>query len=59
MKSGKRDRAEGKAHQARGSIKESVGNLVGNPDLKAEGKLEHAEGELQEKVGALKNVLGK
>jgi uncharacterized protein YjbJ (UPF0337 family) len=59
MKSSARDKAEGKIHQAKGKIKEAVGELVGDRDLKVEGKDENLGGKVQEKVGHVKKVLGK
>jgi uncharacterized protein YjbJ (UPF0337 family) len=59
MKSSTRDDAEGKLHQAKGTIKESVGKMVGNRKLQAEGKDEHLQGKVQEKVGQVKKVVGK
>ena len=59
MKSSTRDNAEGKMHQVKGKIKEVVGNLVGDRDLKSEGKVEELGGKVQEKVGEVKKVLDK
>lgn len=59
MKSGTRDKAEGKWHQVKGKIKENGGKAVGNEDLEAEGKGEKLKGKVQEKVGDVKKVLGK
>jgi uncharacterized protein YjbJ (UPF0337 family) len=59
MKSSTQDKAEGKMHQVKGKIKETVGKLVGNKDLEAEGKGENLGGEVQEKVGDVKKVVGK
>ncbi len=59
MKSSTKDKAEGKMHQAKGKIKEVVGEMVGNRDLEAEGKAENIEGKVQEKIGEVKKVLGK
>ncbi|OQX28115.1 MAG: CsbD family protein [Desulfobacteraceae bacterium IS3] len=58
MKSGTRDKAEGKMHQVKGKIKETIGKAVGNDDLEAEGKGENLGGKVQEKVGEVKKVLG-
>ena len=58
MKSSTRDNAEGKIHQAKGRIKEAVGSLVGDRDLKAEGQNENLGGKVQEKVGQVKKVIG-
>ena len=59
MKSSTRDNAEGKLHQAKGKIKEAVGNMVGNCNMRAEGKIENIDGKLQEKRGQIKKVMGK
>ena len=59
MKSSTKDNAEGKMHQVKGKIKETVGKAVGNPDLEVEGKVEKIEGQVQEKVGQIKKVLDK
>jgi uncharacterized protein YjbJ (UPF0337 family) len=59
MKSSTKDKAEGKMHQVKGKVKETVGKVVGNDDLEAEGKSENLEGKVQEKVGDVKKVLGK
>ena len=58
MKSSTKDNMEGKMHQVKGKIKETVGKAVGNPDLEAEGKVESLEGKVQEKVGDVKKVVG-
>ena len=59
MKSSATDNAEGKMHQVKGQIKEAVGKIDGDRDLKAEGKDEHSEGKIQEKLGQVKKVMGK
>ena len=59
MKSSTKDNAEGKLHQVKGKIKETVGKAVGNPNLEAEGKVEKFEGQVQEKLGKIKKVLDK
>ncbi len=59
MKSSTKDKAEGKMHQVKGKVKETVGKAVGNKDLEAEGKGDNLEGKAQEKVGDVKKVLGK
>jgi uncharacterized protein YjbJ (UPF0337 family) len=40
MKSSTRDNAEGPLHKIKRKVKETVGKMVGNPDLKTEGKIE-------------------
>ncbi len=59
MKTSTRDQAEGKLHKMKGEIKETVGELINNPHLKAEGNVEKKEGKAQEKVGKIKKFLGK
>ncbi len=58
MKSSTRDKAEGKMHQVKGKIKETIGKAVGNDDLEAEGKGEKLGGKVQEKIGEVKKVFG-
>ncbi len=59
MKSSTKDKAEGKMHQVKGKVKQSVGKVVGNDDLEADGKTENLHGKAQEKIGAVKKVVGK
>ncbi len=59
MKSSSKDNAEGKMHQGKGKIKETVGKVTGNRDLEAEGKAENLQGKIQEKVGQVEKVIGK
>ena len=58
MKSSTKDKAQGKMHQVKGKIKETVGKIVGNRDLEAEGKNENLHGEVQEKISRLKKSVG-
>jgi uncharacterized protein YjbJ (UPF0337 family) len=57
---------EGNLDQAKGRVKQAVGDLTGNDKLKAEGKIDEtmgkvktAVGEAQKKVGAAIDSLGK
>ena len=59
MKPGIQDEVEGKLHNLKGKVKEKVGELTNDPDLKAEGEAEEIAGKVQEKVGQVKKVLGK
>ena len=59
MKPSTKDNAEGKMHQVKGKIKETVGKVVGNHDLEAEGKVEKLDGKVQEKLGQVEKVVGK
>ena len=59
MKPSTKDNAEGKMHQVKGKVKETVGNIVGNQDLEAEGKVVNLHGKVQEKLGQVEKVVGK
>jgi len=59
MKTSTKDQVEGKLHKVKGEVKETVGELIHNPHLKAEGNIEKKEGKAQEKVGKIKKFLGK
>lgn len=59
MKSSTKDSAEGKMHQVKGKIKETVGEAVGNRNLATEGKIENLDGKVQDKLGQIKKVMGK
>ncbi|EKC81871.1 hypothetical protein M459_0206155 [Staphylococcus epidermidis Scl25] len=47
--------AEDKFEQAKGNIKETVGNATNNEDLKKEGKKDKASGKAKEVVDDVKN----
>jgi uncharacterized protein YjbJ (UPF0337 family) len=59
MKSSTRDNAEAILHKVKGTVKETVGKIVGNPGLETEGKIEKIEGKIQEKRSQVKDVVGK
>ncbi len=48
------DEAKGKFEQAKGTVKDKVGEWTGNDRLEAEGEAQHAEGEAQESWGKVK-----
>ncbi|CAN5437651.1 MAG: CsbD family protein [Pyrinomonadaceae bacterium] len=48
------DEVEGKYEQAKGTVKEKVGEVTGNERLEAEGEADHAAGEGQETWGKFK-----
>lgn len=56
MKSSTKNNAEGKMHQAKGKIKETVGKAVGNRDLEAKGKIENLDGKVQQKRGQIEKA---
>jgi uncharacterized protein YjbJ (UPF0337 family) len=59
MKSGTRDKVEGKMHQVKGKIKATVGKVINNNELEAEGNIENIGGKAQEKLGEIKKVAEK
>jgi uncharacterized protein YjbJ (UPF0337 family) len=52
-----KDRVEGVAHQAKGTLKEKAGKLTGDAKTEAEGKAEKAAGKVQNAVGGLKDAV--
>ena len=59
MKSSTQDKVEGKLHQIKGSLKETVGKVTQNSELEVKGKIEKAGGKVQEKMGQVKEVVEK
>lgn len=59
MKSKTKNSSEGRIHQARGKIKETIGRIVNNHELEVEGKVEKAEGKIQERVGEIEKDMKK
>jgi uncharacterized protein YjbJ (UPF0337 family) len=52
-----KDRIEGSANQAKGTIKQAAGKLTGDAKLKAEGAADKANGKLQNAIGGTKDAL--
>jgi uncharacterized protein YjbJ (UPF0337 family) len=59
MNSGAKDKAQGKARETKGRIKEAAGKMTGRPDLEQKGTEEKIAGKVQHKIGQIKNVFGK
>ena len=51
-----KDRVAGIAHNIAGSVKEGLGNLVGDAKLQTEGAAEKAAGQVQNAVGGMKDA---
>ncbi|SMH60148.1 CsbD family protein [Azospirillum agricola] len=51
-----KDRIEGAARTAKGTIKETAGKLMGDTKMEAEGKTEKAAGKVQNTVGGAKDA---
>jgi len=49
--------SSGSGKQVTGSVKDSVGSVLGDTKLQAEGKLDKAEGRAQNTVGSVKDTL--
>jgi uncharacterized protein YjbJ (UPF0337 family) len=59
MKPSTKDEIAGKVHEVKGDIKEKVGQLTNDPDLKAEGTGEKIAGKVQKKIGQVEKVVEK
>jgi uncharacterized protein YjbJ (UPF0337 family) len=53
-----KDEIEGKFDQAKGSIKEGLGNLTGDDKLRSEGSADKLKGDVQEGFGGAKRKVG-
>ena len=51
------NRVIGAGKQVKGSIKEAIGQLVGDAKLQADGKADRAEGKVQNLIGSIKDTL--
>ena len=49
---------DGKVDRAKGKIKQAVGDLTGDDDLKAEGRGDEAAGKVEEAVGRTSRKVG-
>lgn len=58
MKPSTYDKATGKLHEVKGTIKEKAGQLTNNPDLEAEGRAEKNTGKVQNWVGKVEKAVG-
>ena len=54
-----KDRVEGSIKQAKGAVKEAVGNATGNRQLQSKGVAEKASGRVQNAIGGVKDSLKK
>jgi uncharacterized protein YjbJ (UPF0337 family) len=52
-----KDRIQGSAEQAKGTVKETVGKILGDKKLETEGKTDKAAGQIQNAVGGLKDAV--
>jgi uncharacterized protein YjbJ (UPF0337 family) len=54
-----KDKVEGAMHEAKGAVKEKIGQVTNDPDLEAEGSGENLAGKVQKKIGDIKKVFEK
>jgi uncharacterized protein YjbJ (UPF0337 family) len=59
VKSSSKNKIEGKMHQVKGTIKETVGKVLNNKEMAAEGKLEKMKGKVDAKIGQFKKMIKK
>ena len=52
-----KNRIDGAADKAKGSMKEAAGKLTGDAKLKAEGKADKAKGAMKSAVGGAKDTI--
>ena len=52
-----RDRIEGSAKQAKGSIEETAGHVLGDTKLRAEGTVDKVEGRAQNTAGGIRDTM--
>jgi uncharacterized protein YjbJ (UPF0337 family) len=50
-----KDRVQGSFDQAKGKVKEGVGNLTGDQKLKGEGKADQVAGKVENAIGSAKD----
>ena len=53
------DKAKGKFHEVRGTVKETVGRATNDPNLEVEGKVEKIAGKIQKKIGEVEKLFDK
>jgi uncharacterized protein YjbJ (UPF0337 family) len=54
-----KDRINGAANQAKGSIEVAAGKVTGDTKLQAEGQLDKAKGQVESAVGSVKDAVRK
>jgi len=58
MKPSTDDKTTGKLREVKGTIKQKVGELTGNPDLEADGRAEKNAGKVQNWIGKVEKAVG-
>jgi uncharacterized protein YjbJ (UPF0337 family) len=58
MKPSTDDKATGKIHEIKGTIKQKVGEVTDNPELEADGQAEKNGGKVQNFIGKVEHLVG-
>ena len=58
MKLSTSDKAAGKLHEVKGAIKQTAGQIAGNPSLEAKGTTEKNAGKVQNFAGKIEKAIG-
>jgi uncharacterized protein YjbJ (UPF0337 family) len=58
MKESTTDQIKGKVHEVKGAVKEKIGKVTNDPDLKAEGQDENVGGKIQKNIGQVEKAGG-
>ena len=59
MKPSTENEIAGKVHEAKGKLKQKIGQVTNDPDLEAEGLGEKIAGKVQMKIGQVEKVVEK
>ena len=59
MKTSRKDKIKGSFHEIKVTIKEEVGKVTNDRNLKAKGKAEKKAGEVQQRIGRAKDTVAK
>jgi uncharacterized protein YjbJ (UPF0337 family) len=54
---GNENQLEGKMEQARGTVKENLGDAIGNEQMEREGEMDQAKGHVREGVGDIQDTV--
>jgi uncharacterized protein YjbJ (UPF0337 family) len=52
-----KDQVQGRVEEAKGSIKQTTGRVIGNPDLEDRGRVDKVAGKVQKTYGDVKEQL--
>ena len=59
MKASMRDQIRGSFHEMKGTLKENLGEIRDDAELRAEGKAEKQAGEIQRQIGTAKEAVAR